>query len=39
MADPDPENRYFEGSLMAFCGKQDAAVRMIRSAIQSNYCA
>jgi len=39
LTDPDPENRYFEGSLMAFCGTQDSAVRLIRSAIQGNYCA
>jgi serine/threonine protein kinase/tetratricopeptide (TPR) repeat protein len=35
----DPELLYYQGSLMAFCGNHDLAVRMIASAIQRNYCA
>ena len=35
----DPELLYYQGSLMAFCGNHDLAVRMIGSAIQRNYCA
>ena len=35
----DPELLYYQGSLMAFCGNHDLAVRMIESAIQHNYCA
>jgi len=35
----DPELLYYQGSLMAFCGNQDLAVRMIGAAIQHNYCA
>jgi eukaryotic-like serine/threonine-protein kinase len=35
----DPELLYYQGSLMAFCGNTDLAVRMIATAIQHNYCA
>ena len=35
----DPENRYTFGSDMIFCGQKDIAVRLIKSAIQGNYCA
>jgi len=35
----DPELLYYQGSLMAFCGNRDLAVRLITSAIQHNYCA
>ncbi len=35
----DPELLYYQGSLMAFCGNRDLAVRMIAAAIQHNYCA
>ncbi|HYN16162.1 MAG TPA: protein kinase [Terriglobales bacterium] len=35
----DPELLYYQGSLMAFCGHRDLAVRMISEAIQHNYCA
>jgi serine/threonine protein kinase/tetratricopeptide (TPR) repeat protein len=38
MADPDPEPRYYEGAVLSFCGKQDAAARLIESAIDKNYC-
>jgi serine/threonine protein kinase/tetratricopeptide (TPR) repeat protein len=38
-ADPDPENRYWDGALMAACGKPDIAVRLIKSAIEGRYCA
>ncbi|MGC2185228.1 MAG: protein kinase [Terriglobales bacterium] len=38
-ADPDPENRYWDATLMAACGKQDIAVRLVRSAIEGRYCA
>jgi len=35
----DPELLYYQGSLMAFCGNRDLALRMIAAAIQRNYCA
>jgi tetratricopeptide (TPR) repeat protein len=35
----DPESLYQEGSLLAFAGKKEAAVHMIRMAIEQNYCA
>ena len=38
-ADPDPENRYWDGALMAACGKPDIAVRLLKSAIEGRYCA
>ena len=38
-ADPDAENRYWDATLMAVCGKQDIAVRLLKSAIAGRYCA
>jgi eukaryotic-like serine/threonine-protein kinase len=38
-AEPDPERRYYEGAIFAYCGKTDAATRLIKSAIDQNYCA
>jgi len=35
----DPEFRYHQGALMAYCGQMDVAARLLRSAIQQNYCA
>jgi len=35
----DPEEWYRMGSLMAFCGQPDAALRLLRAAVQQNYCA
>jgi tetratricopeptide (TPR) repeat protein len=34
----DPELLYRQGSVLAFCGKTEAAVHMIRSAIDYGYC-
>jgi tetratricopeptide (TPR) repeat protein len=39
MTEPDPESRYYLGVLMAYCGQTDAALRLVRSAIEHNYCA
>jgi tetratricopeptide (TPR) repeat protein len=39
MAGDDPELAYYQGSILAFAGKKDAAVHMIRMAIEQNYCA
>jgi TolB-like protein/tetratricopeptide (TPR) repeat protein len=38
-AGDDPEQAYDQGSVLAFVGKKDAAVHMIRMAIEQNYCA
>jgi len=35
----DGEPRYVFGTLLSYCGKEDAAVRLLRSAIEHNYCA
>ncbi len=35
----DPERSYSQGAVLAFYGKKDAAVHMIRMAIEQNYCA
>lgn len=35
----DPEFRYLQGSLMAYCGARDLAMKLLRSAVESNYCA
>jgi eukaryotic-like serine/threonine-protein kinase len=39
LAQPDPEARYGIGALLSYCGQKDAAVRLLRSAIEQNYCA
>jgi TolB-like protein/predicted Ser/Thr protein kinase len=39
LASPDPENRYFEATSLAMCGQRDAALRLLKSAIEGHYCA
>jgi serine/threonine protein kinase len=39
MMEPDPEEWYRIGSLMAYCGQKDAALRLLKAAVQQNYCA
>jgi len=39
LTEPDPEQWYLEGSLMAYCGKKDMALHLINAAVQQNYCA
>jgi TolB-like protein/Tfp pilus assembly protein PilF len=39
MTEPDPEEWYHVGALMAYCGQKDAALRLLRAAVQQNYCA
>ena len=36
---PDPERRYIVGTFLAYCGEEDAALRMFTSAITGNFCA
>ncbi len=38
MAQLDPEFRYYQGALMAYCGQMDIATKLLKSAIQQNYC-
>lgn len=35
----DPEFRYHQGAILAYCGNSDMASQLIMSAIQQNYCA
>jgi serine/threonine protein kinase len=39
MAEPDPEEWYRVGALLAYCGQKDAAMRLLKAAVQQNYCA
>jgi eukaryotic-like serine/threonine-protein kinase len=38
-AEPDPEIWYYQGALFGYCGKKQAALRMLESAVEQNYCA
>jgi eukaryotic-like serine/threonine-protein kinase len=35
----DPEFRYYQGAILAFCSQPDMASQLIKSAIDENYCA
>ncbi len=37
--DPDPELLYYQGAILAYCGKKEAALHMLQTAVESNYCA
>jgi hypothetical protein len=37
--EPDPELAYHQGVIFAYSGKREAAFRMLKSAIDKNYCA
>jgi serine/threonine-protein kinase len=39
LAEPDPEQWYLTGAVMAYCGQKDAALRLLKAAVQQNYCA
>jgi serine/threonine protein kinase len=39
LAETDSEPRYYLAAILAFCGKKEPAVRLLRSAIEQNYCA
>ncbi|HEX9111685.1 MAG TPA: protein kinase [Terriglobales bacterium] len=39
LGQPDAEPRYVLGTVLTFCGEKDAAVRVLKSAIEQNYCA
>jgi len=38
-SDPDPEASYYQGAIYASCNKKEAAFHMLKTAIESNYCA
>jgi serine/threonine protein kinase/tetratricopeptide (TPR) repeat protein len=37
--EPDPEMWYYQGVLFAYCGKKQAALHLLQSAVEQNYCA
>ena len=37
--EPDPETWYYQGALLAFCGKKQAGLHLLQSAVEQNYCA
>ncbi len=39
MAEPDAEAWYRVGALMAYCGQNETALRLLKDAVQQNYCA
>jgi len=39
MTEPDAEAWYIVGSLMAACGQKEPALRLLKAAVQQNYCA
>ena len=39
MTEPDAEAWYHVGALMAACGQNEPALRLLRAAVQQNYCA
>jgi eukaryotic-like serine/threonine-protein kinase len=39
MVEPDAEAWYHVGALMASCGQSDPALRLLKAAVQQNYCA
>jgi serine/threonine protein kinase len=39
MMEPDAEEWYHVGALMAYCGQNEPALRLLKAAVQQNYCA
>ena len=37
--EPDPELLYYQGAIFAFCEKKEAAFRLLKTAVEMNYCA
>jgi TolB-like protein len=37
--DPDPETWYYQGAIFANCGKKQAALHLLQSAVEQNHCA
>jgi predicted Zn-dependent protease len=38
-AEPDPDMWYYQGALFGYCGKKQAALHVLQSAVGQNYCA
>jgi tetratricopeptide (TPR) repeat protein len=38
-AEPDPETWYYQGAILGYCGKKEAALHMLKLAVEQNYCA
>ncbi len=38
-SEADPELVYYQGAILAYCGKKDAAFHMLKIAVEQNYCA
>ena len=38
-SEADPEILYYEGALLAYCGKKQSAITLLQSAVERNYCA
>jgi len=38
-AGTDAEPWYYQGSIFAFCGKKEAALHLLKTAVEQNYCA
>jgi TolB-like protein len=39
LAEIDPEWRYYQGAILAYCGEEALAARLLKSALAQNYCA
>jgi TolB-like protein/predicted Ser/Thr protein kinase len=39
LAERDPEIRYYQAAVLAYCGQPELSFRLLQSAIDSNYCA
>ncbi|MGA2696589.1 MAG: protein kinase [Terriglobales bacterium] len=39
LTNPDPENRFIFAADMAFCGNKDLALRLLKTVVESPYCA
>jgi eukaryotic-like serine/threonine-protein kinase len=39
VSEADPEILYYEGALLGYCGKKQAALDLLQSAVERNYCA
>jgi hypothetical protein len=37
-SEPDPEISYYQGAILASCGKNKAALHLLRTAVELNYC-
>jgi TolB-like protein/cytochrome c-type biogenesis protein CcmH/NrfG len=39
LAESDPEWKYYQGSILAYCGQPELALQLLQSAVSQNYCA